>query len=119
MNRIDQELIEAAKENNLPAVHRLLRAEADVNTKDNHGWVPLHWVSCRGHVQAVKELREHGADTDAKDSFGIKPLHLLCSQGHLAVVNELLSPDQLLVYSASARVAERTLKRQILKATLL
>jgi ankyrin repeat protein len=93
MNRIDQELILAAAENNLPEVCRHLSVGADVNAKNSHGDTPLHKASYEGNVQVVKELREHGANTEVKDCNGRTPLHLTCYWGHLAVVNELLSPN--------------------------
>jgi hypothetical protein len=37
MNRIDLELLEAAKEDNMPEVSRLLSVGADVNAKDSDG----------------------------------------------------------------------------------
>jgi ankyrin repeat protein len=93
MNRVDQELIEAAKMNNLPEVSRLLGVGADVNTKDNRGSTPLYFAILRGHVQVFKELVKHGADIDAKDSGCWTPLHWACLKGHVVVVNELLSPN--------------------------
>jgi ankyrin repeat protein len=89
MNRVDQELIEAAKENNLPEVNRLLRVGADIEVKGTEGSTPLHWA-CRGHVQVFKELVEHGADIEAKDDFYRTPLHYACYKGHSPVVIELL-----------------------------
>jgi ankyrin repeat protein len=93
MNGINQELRVAAEENNLPEVGRLLRAGADIETKDSEYSTPLHLASRRGHSQVVKELREHGADVEAKELDGWTPLHCACCEGHLAVVNELLSPN--------------------------
>jgi ankyrin repeat protein len=90
MNLIDRELRQAARENNLLEVSRLLSVGADVNAKDDHGETPLHWASQRGHVLVVIELLEHGADIEST-SFGRTPLHCACRKGHLAVVNELLS----------------------------
>jgi ankyrin repeat protein len=90
--RIDRELIEAAKENNLPEVSRLLSVGADVNAKTNYGWTPLHAACEKGHVQVVSKFLDHdGADVDAKDYSDWTPLHLACLRGHVAVVNELLS----------------------------
>jgi ankyrin repeat protein len=70
MNRIDRELIAAAGENNQAEVRSLLRARADVNAKDNHGWTPLHWACFKRYVHVVKELREHEANTEVKDNDG-------------------------------------------------
>jgi ankyrin repeat protein len=92
MNGIDEELREAAKENNVPEVGRLLRAGADVNAEGEYGWTPLHWA-CEegsGHVQVVKELLEHGADIEAKDNYDRTPLRRACIEGHVQVVKELL-----------------------------
>jgi ankyrin repeat protein len=92
MNGIDQELVVAVRESNLPEVSRLLRAGADVNAKDNYyGRTPLHWVSENDHVQVVKELLDHGADVEAKDSSLCTPLHWASNNGCVAVVDELLS----------------------------
>jgi ankyrin repeat protein len=38
MDHLDEELSEAAGKNNLPEVRSLLRAGANVNSKDEDGW---------------------------------------------------------------------------------
>jgi ankyrin repeat protein len=92
MNRIERELIEAAKENNLPEVSRLLSVGADVNARDGIiGDTPLDWASMMGYVQVVKELVEHGANTEAKNNLGDTPLHNASGEGHLPVVKALLA----------------------------
>jgi ankyrin repeat protein len=73
MNSIDEELLEAAQENNLPEVERLLSVRADVNAKGSGGWTPLHGASSEGHVQVVKKLVEHRVDLEAKDNEGDTP----------------------------------------------
>jgi ankyrin repeat protein len=91
MDSINRELIEAARENNLPEIRRLLRVGADVNAKDDYGNTPLHGASTKGHVQVVKELAEHGVDMELKTNAGMTPLHHACFNGHVAFVIELLS----------------------------
>jgi ankyrin repeat protein len=88
-NTIGQELVVAARENNVLEVRRLMSVGAEVDAKGNDGWTPLHEASGEGHVQVVKELLEHGADTEAKEDNGPTPLHSACCNGHLAVVIEL------------------------------
>jgi ankyrin repeat protein len=90
MNRIDRELIVAAREYNVLEARRLLSVEAEVNAKDRYGFTPLSWASENGHVQIFKELVEHGADSEAKDNVEWTPLHYACRHDHLALVNELL-----------------------------
>jgi hypothetical protein len=56
-NMADHELIEAAAENDLPEVRRLVSVGADVNAKqDNFDRTPLSEASLMGHVQVVKEM---------------------------------------------------------------
>jgi ankyrin repeat protein len=87
---MDQELIVAARENNLPVVRRLLSVGADVNGKDNIGSTPLHGACCNGYLPVVNELLYHGADTEAKNNHGWTPLNFACCNGHVAVGIELL-----------------------------
>jgi ankyrin repeat protein len=93
MNSMDQELFEAAQENNLTEVSRLLRAGADVNAKNGAHCddTALHKASMNGYLPVVNELLDHGADTEALARDGETPLHFACWGGHEAVGNELLS----------------------------
>jgi ankyrin repeat protein len=94
MNEIDQELIDAAAESNVPEVRRLLSDGADVNAEDNrYGLTPLIEASGEGHVQVVNELLEHGADIEKADSYGRTPLIVACCFGCLAVAIELLGHE--------------------------
>jgi ankyrin repeat protein len=93
MNRIDEELIEATGENDVPEVLRLLSVGADIEAKNIFGDTVLIVASCEGHVQVVNKLLVHGADIDAKDNSGWTPLHWACANGHGTVVDELLSPN--------------------------
>jgi ankyrin repeat protein len=96
MNSIDQELINAAWEKNMPEVERLLSVGTDVNAKDSDGGTPLHSACCtcynNGDLQVFQALLEHGANIEAKTNQGCTPLHLACCrESHLAVVKALLS----------------------------
>jgi ankyrin repeat protein len=94
MNRINQELFQAARENNVPEVGRLLRAGADVNIRDDDGdTTPLIDACWLGHFAVVKELREHGADVNAKANDERTPLHIAVMKDNLALLDELLSPN--------------------------
>jgi ankyrin repeat protein len=95
MNSLDEDLLEAARENIPSEVGRLLSDGADVKAVDLFGRTSLHMASSKGHVQVFRALREHGADIEAKDNFDDTPLHNAAMEGHLAVVNELLSPNDI------------------------
>jgi ankyrin repeat protein len=91
--RINRELINAVRFNNLPEVSRLLSVGADVNAKDHLGRASLHWACIEGYMPVFKELLDHGADVHAKDIMhGNTPLHWASRcDNHVAAVNELLS----------------------------
>jgi ankyrin repeat protein len=109
MNSINEELIDAVLENNLPEVRRLvLSVGADVNAKDNLGRTSLHWACIKENLAVVNELlcpsdcngaasildkrkSRGGANIDAKDACGNTPLHVAAVMGHLAIVKALLS----------------------------
>jgi ankyrin repeat protein len=89
MNSIDQELIETARENNVPGVSRLMSVGADIESKDNYGFMPLHKACYWGHVATVNELLSRGANTEAKTNEGYTPLHFASWKDRLPVVKAL------------------------------
>lgn len=66
-------LHDAAGENDLEAVRRMLALGFDVNTMT--GRTPLHEAALHGHMEMAKLLIEHGADTTIRDpSFHAPPI---------------------------------------------
>lgn len=54
----------------------LIQYGADVNSRDNKGRTPMHYVQfSRGYPKVIDLLIQHGADVNAKDKNGIVPLH--------------------------------------------
>jgi ankyrin repeat protein/23S rRNA U2552 (ribose-2'-O)-methylase RlmE/FtsJ len=82
----------AAKNGHEAVVKLLLEAKADVNVKDNDGWMALHEVAESGHEAAIKLLLEAKADINVKDIYGNRwtALHWAAKKGHEAVVKLLL-----------------------------
>ncbi|KAH9059856.1 hypothetical protein EDB87DRAFT_1809517 [Lactarius vividus] len=68
----------------------LIRAGADVNSRDSHGWTPLNIASDNGHLEVVRLLIDSGADVDSTNDESRTSLHLATRNGHLDVVKLLL-----------------------------
>ena len=84
-------LHDASSEGNIPEVKRLLKAGADVNAKDEYGYMPLLFAISNGHVEVVKVLLSAGADVNARHGDGKPPLSYAISKDKAEVVKVLLS----------------------------
>ena len=89
-------LFEAAEDANLGLVKLLIRAGADVKSKNTYGYTPLHYAVGTDQLGVVELLVKHGADVNANDNReGMTPLHLAIHTGYaddnLAVIKFLLS----------------------------
>ena len=49
--------------------------KADVNAKDEEGWIPLHYATAINARAKAKSLLDLGADVNTKDDGGWTPLH--------------------------------------------
>lgn len=83
-------LHDAAKNNNVNDMNRLISEGTDVNIRDEYQFTPLHSAASEGHVAAATLLVEKGAAVDARDEFGTTPLHLAASKGKDEMVKLLL-----------------------------
>ena len=59
---------------NLPIVSILINSGADINTQDNIGKTPLHYVSDHNYYEIGKLLIKHGANVFIEDNYGNQPL---------------------------------------------
>ena len=53
----------------------IIKAGADVNTKDTCGCTALSYIAARGNTDMAEFLLEAGADVNTADIFGRTPLH--------------------------------------------
>ena len=93
----------AAGFGNLPVVHELVSAGADVNmcVREQYGYrygsrTALHAAARHGHLPVVQALVSAGADINAKDVHSLcmiskTALHFAAENGHLPVVQGLVS----------------------------
>ncbi|MDA7625073.1 ankyrin repeat domain-containing protein, partial [bacterium] len=76
----------------IQAVEEHLAAGADVNSKDWHGYTPLHIAAARNSPIEIAELLiANGADVNAKDNYGETPLHSAVSEGHKEIAKLLVA----------------------------
>ena len=68
----------------------ILKAEVDVNSKNDVNCTPLHVAAFFGHLEIVKILLEHGAAINCKTLLGSTPLHFATKRNHIDVVSYLL-----------------------------
>ena len=64
-----EQLQDAARKGDAPAVKKLLDEGVDVNTKYRYNATALSFACDRGHVEVVKLLLDRGADLNAEDTF--------------------------------------------------
>jgi ankyrin repeat protein len=66
----DDDILDAAKNGDLPKAEAALKAGADVNAKTDYGITALMWASDKGHLETVKWLTANKADVNAKNIDG-------------------------------------------------
>jgi cytohesin len=87
---LNQGLLEASRTGNHIEMESLLKAGADMNAKDNHGWTALSIAAFNGHLKTCELLIENGADVNAKDNINSIPLHWAAFHGHLQICRLLV-----------------------------
>lgn len=73
----------------------LVRAGADVNARQRHGWTPLHGAAESGDRKTVGLLLEHGADLTATHDGGKTALDLAREKGHIEISETLEAGGRL------------------------
>ena len=104
IQRYNKDLLLAARNGNVEDVRRLLRAGADVESKDYWEMTPLSRAATWGHPGVVEFLvNEGGADVESKDGGGRTPLSRAATWGHLDVVEFLVREGGADVASKDSR----------------
>ena len=66
---------DAARNDDLPAVRRMLEAGWPADARGEHGGTPLHWAAWIGSTALVREILSHAPPLEPKDAaFGASPL---------------------------------------------
>ena len=84
------DVVEAAMQNNISLVQRLLQSGSDANATQADGATALHWAAYHGSVELTKILLDSGANPAAVNRNGSTPLWLAAERGDTAVLEVLL-----------------------------
>ena len=90
-NAQGDDLINAAKNGDLPRVKALLAAKADVNAKSDDGFTALMMASEEGRLDVVQALLAGNADANAKTAKGATALMMASLNGDPKIVRALLA----------------------------
>lgn len=89
----ETKLYRAAREGNVTAVKKLLRAGADPDIADSHGLTPLHQAAYWGESEIVGLLLKAGAAPNVDNGHGWTPLHSAALSGGMksrgAIIRDL------------------------------
>ncbi|KAI8514015.1 positive regulation of extrinsic apoptotic signaling pathway via death domain receptors protein [Branchiostoma belcheri] len=80
----------AAEEGHVGVAELLLKAWAQVDSRDQDENTPLHKAASGGHVGVAELLLKAGAQVDSRDEDENTPLHYAASKGHVGVAELLL-----------------------------
>jgi hypothetical protein len=89
----NQNVISAAKENNVDELRRLIDCGSEIHQTDDFGWTALNWAAGKGNDSAVRLLIERGADVSLTGKDRRTPYMIARSAGH-AEVAELLREEE-------------------------
>ena len=81
---------DAARADDLAAVHKLIKEHADINAPANDGSSALLWAAYHSNVEMTKALLAAGAAVDAANHYGVTPLLQASRNGDVEVMRALL-----------------------------
>ena len=83
-------VVDAARADDLPAVRKLIKDQADVNRAANDGSTALLWAAFHSNEEMTKALLAAGAVVDVANHFGVTPLLQASRNGDVPVMRALL-----------------------------
>lgn len=91
---LNESLLVAAAEGDVPGVAAILAAHADPNWHGEHGRMPLHEALCSApaadRTQTVLALIAAGAVPDAEDDYGVTPCEIVAEQLQTGIDAEIV-----------------------------
>jgi ankyrin repeat protein len=81
---------DAAKADDLPEIHKLIKEHADVNAPANDGSSALLWAAFHSDAEMTKALLAAGAWVDTPNHYGVTPLLQASRDGDVEIMRALL-----------------------------
>ncbi len=91
--RLNQQLIAAARDNDLSRARALIARGADVNAKDNTVQSAYLISTSEGYLELLDLTLKNGADVESKDSFNGTGLIRAADRGHADIAGRLVQAD--------------------------
>jgi tetratricopeptide (TPR) repeat protein len=88
---LSNQLFVAVKNGDLQWVRDCIHGRANVDSRDNNNWTPLHYAAEKGYAELVNILLQNRASINAQNNGKATPLHFAARNGHIKVVEALLS----------------------------
>lgn len=118
-------LVESVRNNTTELVKFLLRHKAKVDTRNERGETPLHFVCLSGSFSCLEVLINFHADVNARTRDCARPLQIAAERGHLQIAsyllnhgasvndkNDKISPLHLAIKNGHQEIAELFLNRR-------
>ncbi|MCX6774435.1 MAG: ankyrin repeat domain-containing protein [Candidatus Micrarchaeota archaeon] len=80
---LNAKLREASEKDDQVDIENLIKAGADVNSKDSGGWTPLMFAAQSGHMGICNLLIEKGAKIDAREENGRNAIMIAYQAGYI------------------------------------
>lgn len=90
LNKINQELYDAAVKGDYNAALSAIQNQAEVNCTNDEGWTPLAAAAMHRHIEIVKLLIDRGANINSRSNLGWTPLAEAGSRGFGDIIKLLL-----------------------------
>ena len=85
------ELMMAAKENQVSVIKTLLETGEEINARDQHGKTALLWAVEKGHTEAVQLLAGNGAEVSVRNRAGDTVLMIAAWRGKQDIIKVLVN----------------------------
>lgn len=87
---LEEQLIEAVKDNNKSQILSLINQGANIDSADIYGDSALYWAAGQGLMDIAEFLLDLGANVNVKSFNNSTPLHAAAANGHKEIIKLLL-----------------------------